>query len=350
MIKYLTGDLFEKLYEVEGIVNTVNTVGVMGKGIALEFKNRFPDNTKEYKKKCNDNSLTIGKSFVYELSDYGKTRLIINFPTKIHWKNPSKIEYIEKGLDDLINIIKNYEIKSLALPALGSGLGGLNWSEVKKIIENKLKPIENVEFFVFEPQKRDSINEKSSEKKPRLNTERKQLLLLVDQYNQKSKNSLATYIQIHQLSYLLNFRKSNLNFDLFKSGIYSNEINKLLLQLSNHFLIPTNEVNNNKTIRVKKSSIPNVKEVMSSTELIEACSLIDGFEDEISLFNLTICHWVMFDKFTQSFENNKIGYICRLVELWYEANSLPFDTNITIKSLNRISNVYTKYENLKLDL
>lgn len=351
MIKYLKGDLFDKLYEVEGIINTVNTVGIMGKGIALEFKKRFPDNTKEYEKRCKEKSIGIGKSFVYKLSNYGDTQYIINFPTKMHWRNPSKIEYIERGLDDLVHIINQYEIKSIAIPALGAGLGGLNWNEVKKVIENKLRSLENIEIYVFEPQKKISKEiTKNIEKKPRLSLERKQLLLLIDHYNIRSKSSLATYVQIHQLSYLLNFRNSDLNFDLFKSGTYSYEINQILLRLNNHFLIPTEQVNNCKKMKVNTSAISNLKEVTNSKELIEAFSLIDGFENEKDLLNLTVSHWVMFNKFTNSFEENKIEYSFKLVELWYEANSIEFDSNITKKALNRISKIYTKYENLEFNL
>ncbi|WP_426273664.1 type II toxin-antitoxin system antitoxin DNA ADP-ribosyl glycohydrolase DarG [Exiguobacterium sp. R-17] len=353
MIFFLKGNLFDKLNEVDAIVNTVNTVGVMGKGIALEFKKRFPDNTKEYVTRCKEGSITIGNSFVFELGNESLTKFIVNFPTKKHWRNPSKIEYVDAGLEDLIKIIKQYEIKSIALPALGAGLGGLNWNEVKALISNKLEFLEDVEIYVYEPQKSKKLEskEKKIEKRPTLTSDRKKLLLLVDYYNSKSESSLATYVQIHQLSYLLNFNNEKINFKLFKLGPYSEEITKILLRLNNHYLVPINrKKNDNQMIAVQLPTISDQKEIFNSKEMKEVISLLKDFEDESSLMMLSVCHWIMVDRFTASFEENKIEYCYQIVETWFNANNLDFDSQLTMRALRRISSSYTNYENFSLDL
>jgi O-acetyl-ADP-ribose deacetylase (regulator of RNase III) len=129
----------------------VNCVGIMGKGIALQFKQAYPDNFKAYEKACDHNEITTGKMFVYSTGALFGVKYIINFPTKKHWKENSKINYIREGLDDLIQVIKKNDIKSIALPPLGCGNGGLNWNEVKPIIFEKLSKLPDLQVFIYEP-------------------------------------------------------------------------------------------------------------------------------------------------------------------------------------------------------
>ena len=146
MIRYATGNLLES--NAQALVNTVNCEGYMGKGIAYQFKQHFPDMNDEYVKQCKSNKLVPGKLFCYRAKD----RIIINFPTKNKWREKSKKEYIITGLDELIKVIEQYDIKSIAIPPLGSGNGGLIWSEVKQIILDKLSVVsENVEILIYEP-------------------------------------------------------------------------------------------------------------------------------------------------------------------------------------------------------
>lgn len=149
MIKYLTGNVLDS--SAEALVNTVNTQGVMGKGIALQFKKAYPNNFKAYVDACINNEIGIGKLFVSIDSNFdsGK-KIIINFPTKKSWRKPSEYSFIELGLDDLVNIIEEYGIKSIALPPLGAGNGGLEWEKVKKIIAHKLEHLD-IDVFVYEP-------------------------------------------------------------------------------------------------------------------------------------------------------------------------------------------------------
>lgn len=151
-IEYKSGDMFGE--PAEAIVNTVNCVGVMGKGVALEFKRRWPDNFRAYKRLCDAEMLKPGKMFIFQVGDLLENedrRFLINFPTKQHWKAKSKIEYVEHGLDDLADQVRKLGIKSLVMPPLGCGNGGLDWSEVRPLIEEKLASLRDVRFVVFSP-------------------------------------------------------------------------------------------------------------------------------------------------------------------------------------------------------
>lgn len=149
MITYLTGDLLKS--DAEALVNTVNTVGVMGKGIALQFKEAFPYNYKVYVKACKNKELQPGKMLAVQDSNllYGE-KLIVNFPTKAHWRQPSEYGYIEDGLQALRELILKDNIKSIAIPALGAGNGGLDWQRVKPMITDALQDLP-AEVLIFEP-------------------------------------------------------------------------------------------------------------------------------------------------------------------------------------------------------
>ena len=148
MIHYLTGDLFES--KAVALVNTVNLLGVMGKGVALQFKNKYPQNFKLYKAACQNGDIAIGKLFVTRENTVFGERIIINFPTKTDWRKPSEYSYIEEGLDDLVSVMNEYQIGSIALPPLGAGNGGLNWGTVKNMIDRKLSSL-NADIYVYEP-------------------------------------------------------------------------------------------------------------------------------------------------------------------------------------------------------
>ena len=149
MLKFVTGNIFDS--DVEAVVNTVNCVGVMGRGIALQFKQHYPENYNAYELACKRNEVVPGKMFVYELNQLMNPKYIINFPTKRHWRGASRIEDIEAGLADLAVVISDRQISTIALPPLGAGLGGLDWSTVRKMIVTELSRLSNVDIIVFEP-------------------------------------------------------------------------------------------------------------------------------------------------------------------------------------------------------
>jgi O-acetyl-ADP-ribose deacetylase (regulator of RNase III) len=155
MIQYIKGNILES--EAQALVNTVNTMGIMGKGIALQFKKAFPDNFRAYQNACKRKEVVTGKLFVTKDGNLNTgTKIIINFPTKNDWRKSSEYSYIEDGLDDFIQIVEKYQLRSVAFPPLGAGNGGLEWGKVKSIIEQKLNGLD-VDIFVYEPT--DSIRE-----------------------------------------------------------------------------------------------------------------------------------------------------------------------------------------------
>lgn len=147
MIEHGKGDILRA--QVDALVNAVNSVGVMGKGLALQFKESFPDNFREYEGACARGEVVVGRMFVVERQ--APPRFIINFPTKAHWRQPSKLEYIVAGLADLVTTTKRLGISSLALPALGCGLGGLQWTDVKPLIEAAFNQQPAVRVVLFGP-------------------------------------------------------------------------------------------------------------------------------------------------------------------------------------------------------
>lgn len=154
MIKFTQGNVLTA--DTEALVNTVNTMGVIGKGLALQFKERFPENFRAYVHACGTGQCEIGKVFVTknpaaDVPGPGRPRYVINFPTKEHWRNPSLMEYVEKGLEDLRRVLRELDIHSVAVPPLGSGVGGLEWEDVRSLIKDSLGSLEDVEVLVYEP-------------------------------------------------------------------------------------------------------------------------------------------------------------------------------------------------------
>ncbi len=149
MIRFTQGNLLSS--DSEALVNTVNTVGVMGKGIALMFKERYPEAFKAYARACKHEEVRTGKMFVTATGELDGPKWIINFPTKQHWRCRTRLDWIEEGLQDLVRVIRDKKIQSIALPPLGCGNGGLDWAIVRPIIERELGPLEGVEVLVYEP-------------------------------------------------------------------------------------------------------------------------------------------------------------------------------------------------------
>ncbi|MDM7461274.1 MAG: macro domain-containing protein [bacterium] len=148
VIRLKQGDLFQS--DAEAWVNTVNTQGVMGKGLAYEFKKRFPQNHRFYEEACKNGQMRIGKVLVFPTEQL-TPQYIFNFPTKQHWRSKSKLEYIRDGLQDLAQAVRQYGVRSIAIPPLGCGQGGLRWDEVRALIEETFAQMPDVEVQLYEP-------------------------------------------------------------------------------------------------------------------------------------------------------------------------------------------------------
>ena len=218
MIKFTKGDLLNS--NVDALVNTVNCVGIMGRGIALQFKKMYPDNFEAYAAACALNEVVPGKMFIFETEEMTNPKYIINFPTKRHWRGNSKIEDIESGLLALKEDIQRLGIKSIALPPLGSGLGGLPWAATKERIVRTFEDVSDVDILVYEPHA-DSDRMARHERKsaPKLTPSKAALVLLMDRYVRGLMEPFVTLLEIHKLMYFL--QNSGMNMRLkFVKGHY----------------------------------------------------------------------------------------------------------------------------------
>ncbi len=234
MIQFVEGNLLEA--STEAVVNTVNCVGYMGKGIALQFKMAFPENFREYQKACKNQTIQPGQMFVYETGSWTGPKYIINFPTKRHWKANSKLEDIVGGLRDLVRIIHQLGIRSIAIPPLGCGLGGLKWLDVKPLIEEALSPLEKLDIRVYEPQAVPNVAQRPvNTRLPHLTRPRALLLALMDQYLLGDDDLVL--LVAHKLAYFLQAAGEplNLNFEQARYGPYAEKLNKVLEVLEGHF-------------------------------------------------------------------------------------------------------------------
>ena len=202
MIEYKTGDILAE--EADALVNTVNCVGVMGRGIALQFKREFPENFKAYAALCKRNEIQPGRVFVFETDRVLPPRYIVNFPTKRHWRGKSRIEDIESGLMSLVNEIRSRDIRSIAIPSLGSGLGGLNWPEVRLRLEAALSELDGVRIVIFEPGGGpvDGPVNRSTDV-PEMTGGRAALVGLLDRYLHGLLDPFVTLLEAHKLMYFM---------------------------------------------------------------------------------------------------------------------------------------------------
>ena len=149
MIDFKTGDILAE--DAEALVNAVNCVGIMGRGVALQFKQAFPENFKAYARACKLGEVEPGRMFVFDTGQLTHPRYIVNFPTKRHWRDKSRVDDIEKGLGALVAEVCQRRIRSIAIPPLGAGLGGLSWPDVRSRIERAFLVLPDVRVLVFEP-------------------------------------------------------------------------------------------------------------------------------------------------------------------------------------------------------
>lgn len=298
MIEYKNGDILRE--DVEAIVNTVNCVGIMGRGLALQFKNKFPQNFKEYQLACKNKEVQLGKMFVHQTGQLINPKYIINFPTKGHWKQNSKIEDISNGLDDLITIIEKYSIKSIAIPPLGSGLGGLDWKMVKKLIEEKLKNI-NCTVILFEPLEQ-KIEKSITKEIPKMTAGRAALIGLMDRYLQGLMDPFISLIEVHKLMYFMQESGEELRLKYKKAqfGPYADNLRHVLNTIEGHFIsgyedggdAPTKQLKLiPKAVEDAKNYLTNKKN--TNENFVKVAKLVDGFETPFGLELLSTVHWVV---------------------------------------------------------
>lgn len=285
----------------EALVNTVNCVGVMGRGIALQFKKAYPDNFKEYSKACKLKDVQIGKMFVYDRGSLVNPRYIINFPTKKDWHEKSKLEYIDKGLQDLIDVIRRLKIKSVAVPPLGCGNGGLSWDDVWPRIEGAFKEIPEVTLILFEPGSMPAAAVMPIRtRKPALTLFKAIVLDLINRYL-KITDYWMTRLEIQKLVYFMQEGTGlGPKFAKWLYGPYSIGLEHALQDMDGHYLTGCGD--NNKPyqeISLKPDVMDEVNAFMEKnaddsirSQINRVMQLVEGFESPFSMELLASTHFV----------------------------------------------------------
>jgi O-acetyl-ADP-ribose deacetylase (regulator of RNase III) len=236
MIRFVQGDILRA--ETEALVNTVNCVGVMGRGIALQFKNVFPANFKSYEAACQKGEVQPGRMLVFDTGELTNPRYIINFPTKRHWRGKSRIEDVQAGLAALVEEIRALQIRSIAIPPLGSGLGGLDWAEVRPLIARALAVLPEVEVLIFEPGGLPDPRANRSSDVPQMTAGRAALLGLMNRYLAALMDPFITLLEVHKLMYFLQAAGQPLRLRYVKAplGPYAENLRHVLREIEGHFI------------------------------------------------------------------------------------------------------------------
>lgn len=306
MIRFTKGNLLEA--DVEAVVNTVNCVGVMGKGIALMFKERFPSNFKAYAAACKRDEVQVGRMFVTESDELSGPRWIVNFPTKTHWRGKSKMEWIEAGLEDLRRVIADKGIRSIAIPPLGSGQGGLDWSEVRPKIEEAFADLREVDVVVYEPT-RTYQNVAKNVGVEKLTPARAMVAEIVRRYSILGLE--CSILEVQKLAWFLERvierqkinNPLNLQFNADRYGPYALRLTHLLNALDGSYLhcekrladaSPLDTIAFNEEKRATIERFLKTSEGASSVEVIETTeAIIDGFQSPLGMEVLATVDWLL---------------------------------------------------------
>lgn len=292
-----TGDVLSE--SAEALVNTVNCMGVMGRGVALQFKRRFPENFKAYELACKKGEVFPGKMFVFETGDLFP-RIIINFPTKLHWRQGSRMDFIDAGLADLVRILRERNVTSVAVPPLGCGLGGLEWNEVRPKIEAALDSVPGLSAVLFEPGAAPATM--VAGKAPNMTLASASLIALVRRYLSGLLSPFVTLLEVQKLMYFLQTTGVSLNLHYVKHayGPYADNLRFVLHRVEGHWISgyadggdsPTKEL----TLLPRAVDLANefLSHQPDTQERIERVArLVDGYEDSFGMELLATVHWVV---------------------------------------------------------
>ena len=298
MITFTSGDVTRA--DAEALVNTVNCVGVMGRGIALQFKRQYPDNFRAYAAACDRGDVEPGRVFVFETGQLTNPRYIINVPTKRHWRGKSRVEDIESGLESLAEAISTRHIRSVAIPPLGCGLGGLDWDEVRPRIEAALEALPDVRALVFEPSGAPERLPVTSEA-PGMTAGRASLIGLLDRYLRGSFEPSATLLELHKLLYFLQAsgRDMRLRYAKATYGPYAENLRHVMSAIEGHYTVGYADGGDDPTkeITLIPGAIRDADAFLASDDEARAgfdrvSDLVDGFETPFGLELLSSVHWV----------------------------------------------------------
>lgn len=301
MIEYVTGDILK--CEADALVNTVNCVGVMGRGIALQFKRAYPANFKAYAEACKREAVQPGRMFVFETGQLTPPRYIVNFPTKRHWRGNSRIEDIEAGLADLVELIRARGICSIAIPPLGAGLGGLDWNEVRPRIERAMAALTDVQVWVFEP-KGAPANDTMARARavPKMTAGRAALIELMQRYLGGLLDPSVSLLEVHKLMYFMQEAGEPLRLRYVKAhyGPYAENLSHVLNAVEGHYIAGYADGGDDpaKPLALVPGAAEEARAFLdqhdpSRAHFERVTRLVEGFESPDGLELLATVHWVM---------------------------------------------------------
>jgi O-acetyl-ADP-ribose deacetylase (regulator of RNase III) len=300
MIRFTTGDILTA--PVEALVNTVNCVGIMGRGVALQFKKAYPKNFKLYEAACVRGEVQPGRMFVTETGKFSP-KYIINFPTKRHWRGKSRIEDIKSGLNALAIEIRERNIRSIAVPPLGSGLGGLDWADVRPMIENALQGIPTTEIIVFEPRGApDGQRIVSSKDVPNMTAGRAALVVLMHRYLAGLLDPFVTLLELHKLMFFMQEAGQPLRLRYTKAarGPYAENLRHVLNAVEGHFLVGYADGGDapDKQLELVPGAVEDATAFLADDSATRqrfdrVAALVDGFESPFGLELLATIYWVV---------------------------------------------------------
>lgn len=300
MIELQHGDILEA--KADALVNTVNCVGVMGRGIALQFSRVFPEVFKAYEAACKRGELEPGKVLSHDLSRLEQPHYVINVPTKKDWRGKSRMQYIEAGLDALVQEVRRLGVKSIAVPPLGCGLGGLDWLEVRSRIEQAFEELPDVHVLLFEPKGAPSAAEMAQEQKTPKMTEGRALLLgLMRRYLAAALDPTVTLLEIHKLMYFMQESGQELRLKYAKGpyGPYAENLRHVLKRIEGHLIVGYGDGADKpdkplapraEAVAAAEAFLKNLPRVHERFDRV--VKLIKGFETPYGMELLSTLHWV----------------------------------------------------------
>ena len=299
MIEKAEGSILEA--DAEALVNTVNCVGAMGKGIALQFKQAYPENFCAYQQACKANEVRPGRMFVWATGLMVNPKYVINFPTKRHWKGKSKIEDVEAGLDALIEEVRRLEIQSIAVPPLGCGMGGLDWSEVEPRIAEAFNELPHVRVLLFAPSGAPQVEAMPvATEKADMTRARALFIKLIEKYCVPGYR--LSLLEIQKLAYFLQEAGEpvRLRFVKHHYGPYADNLNHVLQRIEGHFIRGYGDRSKGAKIRLLPDALKSAKAFLAGDKQAEArleriSRLMDGFETPYGMELLATVHWVAKD-------------------------------------------------------
>ncbi|MBX3158540.1 MAG: macro domain-containing protein [Deltaproteobacteria bacterium] len=301
MIELTRGDILRA--RTDAIVNTVNCVGYMGRGIAAQFKRAYPDNFRVYEAACKRGEVHPGQMLVFELAGAEQPRWIINFPTKRHWRASSRVDDIEAGLAALIGEVRRRDIRSIAVPALGCGLGGLDWAQVKPLIEDAFGAVPDVRVALYEPAGAPASDAMArSAKSPPMTAGRAALVGLVRRYMSGLMDPFVSLLEIHKLMYFAQEAGEPLKLRYVKAvyGPYAENLRHVLAAVEGHLLSGYADGGDapDKQLQLVAGAAEAADAFLAAhpetRERFERVSaLVEGFETPFGTELLATVHWLL---------------------------------------------------------